>query len=285
MKKIICFILLASLPLLLKAQPFVDIVNLNASIFHSQYKDSLHRDGGRYAYNLGFLLPKVFDNGNTFLFKLSAEEITSDIDSTRAHLYSFAAPVGFQFLSKNKKWKTLVMGIPRISSDLLDDLKKDFQYGGTGLMTYVLNDSCKLKFGLYYNREAFGNFFVPLAGIDWKISDRWAVYGILPNNIRIEYNFKGLFTGFGYKNYQRSYRLWNGFGDDYVRVKESQVKFFMEGFVWKKILLSAEIGYTLKYEFAQYNPDYTVEQLPQPVYTPVKNGWVATIAFAYRIRQ
>jgi hypothetical protein len=274
-------------PLLIKAQPFIDVVNFNYSFFHSQYKDSLHREGLRTDFNVNFFLPKVFENGNTFLFKLSAEELTSEIDSTNVHLYSFAAPVGFQFLSKNKKWKTLVMGIPRISSDLKDDLSQDVQYGGTGLITYVLRDSCKLKFGLYYNRECFGNFFVPLVGIDWKISEHFSVYGILPNNMRVEYqtNDHKFFAGLGYRNFQRSYRLSGGFHDDYIRVKESQVKVFAECFLWKKILLSAELGYTLKYDLAQYNSDYTVEQLPRPVYTPVKNDFIITTALAYRIRQ
>jgi hypothetical protein len=282
----ILVIVFVAFSFVVKAQPYVDIVNLNYSECKTKLSNASQWPVDVRDYNLGFFYPKVFKNGNTFLVRLNSEMLLSYTDSAQYNLYSFAMPVGFLFISKNKKWKTLVMGIPRISSDLKDDLKKDVQYGGTGLMTYVINDSCKIKFGLYYNREAFGNFFVPLAGIDWKVSKHIFIYGILPNNLRVEYNYDNrIFTGIGYRNYQRSYRLWKGYSDDYVRVRESQVKFFVEGFLWKNILLSAEMGYTLNYDLKQFHSDNSNEYAPLPVYLPMKNNVMLTAALAYRIRQ
>ena len=285
MKKIFLFIAIL-FPFFLKAQPFIDIVNLNFQEIKTTYEDSLHSKNRTQNSNMTFCIPKVFDNGNTFLFRLGAEQLTSSIDSSHYSLYSFSMPVGFQFVSKSKKWKMLVMGIPRISSDLQDDLSKDILYGGTTLFTYVKNDSLKFKFGLYYNRECFGNFFVPLIGIDWKATKHINVYGILPNNIRIEYSFgDGFYAGVGYKNYQRSYRLFKGFDNDFVRVRESQVKVFGEFFVWKKVLFFAELGYTLNYSFIQYDElNVKEEHLDHPVYTPIKNNFTLTAGLAYRMR-
>jgi hypothetical protein len=270
----------------LQAQPFIDIANASVQDFNSVYQDSAQSSSNVRNFNLNICIPKVFKNENTFLFRFGAEQLTSSIFDSHYTLYAFSMPVGFQFVSKSKKWKTMVMAIPKISSDLQDDLSKDIQYGGVTLFTRVIHDSLKIKFGLYYNREFFGNFFVPLVGIDWKATEHISVYGLLPNNMRIEYEFgDGFYAGIGYKNYQRSYRLFSGFNNDFVRVRESQVKLFGEFFVWKKILFFAEAGYTLKYSFIQYDEvNKKEEHLDHPVYTPLENSFIINLGLAYRLR-
>ncbi|CAN5419092.1 hypothetical protein BH09BAC5_BH09BAC5_17970 [soil metagenome] len=291
--KKICFLLSVFLiSVFLKAQPFVDVLNFNVQQFQSTYKDSLKRNNSTTDYNLNVFVPKVFKNGNTFLFRVAGEQLISKTDSSSGNLYSLSMPVGFQFLTKSKKWKILVMGIPKIASDLRDNNSKDIQYGGVGLFTWVKSDSLKVKFGLYYNKECFGNFFVPLIGIDWKVTKHINLYGMLPNNMRVEYAFgKKLFAGIGYKNFKRSYRLFNGWNDDFVLVNENQVKVFVEYFVWKKIILFTEIGYSMKYSFIQYDNNKTTtkyeaskENLNNPVYLPMNNNFTFMGGLAYRIR-
>jgi hypothetical protein len=64
--------------------------------------------------------------------------------------------------------------------------KDNNQAGGAVLLTYKKHPDLKYKFGLFYNREFFGNFFVPLAGIDWKINNRLQLFGVLPGNLVLE---------------------------------------------------------------------------------------------------
>jgi hypothetical protein len=284
MKKIVLLFIL--FPFFLHAQPFVDIANASFQEFKSTYNDSLHSKSNIRNYNLNVTLPKVFKNDNTFMTRLGAEQLASSIGNSHYSLYAFSLHMGFQFVTKNKKEKIMLMSISRISSDLQDDLSKDMQYGGLGLFTHVVHDSLKIKAGLYYNRECFGNFFVPLVGIDWKATKHINVYGILPNNMRVEYDFgEGFYAGVGYKNYQRSYRLFSGFGNDFVRVRESQVKVFAEFFLRKKVLFFAEIGYALKYSLIQYDEiNKKEEHLDHPVYTPVNPNFVFNAGLAYRVR-
>jgi hypothetical protein len=284
MKKFSLLIIL--FPFFLKAQPFIDIANASFQEFNSTYNDSLQSKSNIRNYNLNLCYPKVFKNENTLLTRVGAEQLTSSIGNSHYSLYAFSLNAGFQFVTKNKKEKIMLMGISRISSDLQDDLSKDIQYGGLALFTRVVHDSLKIKVGLYYNREFFGNFFVPLVGIDWKATERINIYGVLPNNMRVEYDFgEGFYAGIGYKNYQRSYRLFSGFGNDFVRVRESQVKLFGEFFVWKKVLFFAEVGYALKYSLIQYDETNKKEEhLDHPVYTPVKSNFVLNAGLAYRVR-
>ncbi len=285
-KKIILALVFFCVSIIAFAQPFVDPANANSQIFNTTYKDSLHSKSKTIDDNLSIFFPKKFKNENVLLLRLSGELLESSIEKSYYDLYAFSIPFGFQFTSKNKKWKPLFLFIPKISSDLKDNLSKDFQYGGTGLITYAVNDSFKLKVGLFYNRECFGNFFVPLVGIDWRASERWSVYGILPNNMRVEFKCsKNFYLGLGFKNYKRSYRLSQSFNNDFVLVKETQLKFFIDFYTKQKIVLCGDISYMLQYDFAEYeNDNPKILGMYNPIYSPINNGFVYTFGIAYRIR-
>jgi hypothetical protein len=271
------------------AQPFADILSFNCQTFSSTY-DSLGSSNRSDDYFLNFFLPKVFKNDNALLIRLNSESMISTIggdSSYSSRISSISLPIGFKFTSKNKKWETIVIGIPKIASDFKDKIDSyDMQYGGIFLQHYVPNNKVKVKAGLYYNREAFGNFFVPLVSIDWKASERWYFYGILPTNYKIEYNIvkQRLYTGLNFKSLTRSFRLSAKDNYDYVRYDEIQLKVFADWFVVDKVLLFAEAGYTLGKNPLQYT--YNTKDLTNvnPVYTPLKNYMIFNFGFAYRIR-
>jgi hypothetical protein len=169
-------------------------------------------------------------------------------------------------------------------NDVIDS--HDYQYGGIFLENYVYSEKLKIKAGLYYNREAFGNFFMPLVGIDWKISDRLSMYGILPTSYKVEYMAQKnrLYTGLSLKSLTRSFRLPQAQNYDYVRYNEIQLKWFVDCFIYKKILFFAEVGYSLGRNPWQYTYNTKIETFQNPVYNPAKGYVVFNAGFAYRIR-
>lgn len=269
------------------AQPFADIVTFNYQTFTSDYKE-FGTKNKTDNYFLNFFLPKEFKNGNVLLIRLNSEFIQSSMISNST--YSLAAvymPLGFQFVTKDKKWKTMVLVIPKLASDFRDAVdRKDFQMGGIFLQNYICTDKLKLKAGLYYNREAFGNFFVPLAAVDWQVTSRINLYGIIPTNYKAEYTIvkNKLYTGLCFKSFTRSFRLSKNENQDYVRYDEMQLKLFLDGFVYKKLLLFGELGYALGKNPLQYTVDTKVLSNSNPVFTPVRNGPIFNIGVAYRMR-
>src|SRR6202008_81344 len=122
MKKLFLFTLF--FPFFVEAQPFIDVANASFQEFNSTYNDSLHSKSNIRNYNLNVTIPKVFKNDNTFLTRLGAEQLTSSIGDSHYSLYAFSLHAGFQFVTKNKKEKFMLMGVSKISSDLQDDLSK-----------------------------------------------------------------------------------------------------------------------------------------------------------------
>ena len=281
------FILLSSK---LVAQPFADILSFNCQTYSSTYKDSSHWKNRTDDYFLNFFLPKILKNGNTILIRLNTETMNATISpdsSYSSRLSGISMPLGMKFVSKNKKWETVTMVVPKIASDFRDAIDKyDYQLGGIFLESYVPNAKLKIKAGLYYNREAFGDFYIPLVGVDWRINKRINLYGILPSNYKIEFNIikNKLYTGLNFKSATRSFRLSEKNKYDYVRYDEMQLKLFVDCFVASKILVFGEIGYSLGKSPWQYTYNTKDVTYINPIYTPLKSYPTFNLGIAYRIR-
>jgi len=293
MKKIILLLLFASLLAFNKsfAQPFADVLSFNYQTFNSKFNDSVRWKNKIDNYFLNFFLPKEFKNGNMLLVRLNSETINSTFypdSSYSSRLSSISLPIGMKLATKNKKWETILIGIPKIASDFEDKIEsEDFQYGGIFLQHFIPNNKLKIKAGLYYNREAFGNFFIPLVGVDWKVNDRIYLYGILPTNYKAEFNIikNKLYTGINLKYLTRSFRLSKAMNKDYVRYDEAQIKLFIDYFVYKKALLFAEIGYSIGTNPLQYK--YNSDEFnynSNPFYSERGTFPLFNIGVAYRVR-
>lgn len=289
-KFIILFIIITAK---VSSQPFADILNFNYQTFSANYQDSTQWKNKTDNYFLNLFLPKNFKNGNTFLLRLNSEHLSSTISSDSSYSYSLTSismPIGMKLVSKNKKWETVLLVIPKIASDFRDAIDpNDYQYGGVFLEHFVPNDKVKIKAGLYYNREAFGNLFVPLVGVDWKVNDRINLYGILPTNYKVEFNLlkNKLYAGMNLKFFTRSFRLSQTYNYDYVRYDESQVKIFVDYFVVPKVLLFAEVGYSIGRSPWQHKNGTNDNKKPyyvNPIYTPIKNYPIISVGLAYRVR-
>ncbi len=274
------------------AQPFADLVSANCQTFSSPYKGSKTAGLKNKTddYFLNFFLPKVYKNGNTLLLRLNTETMNSTISPDSSYSYSLSAvslPVGFKFVTRTKKWETILIAIPKVACDFRGKIDRhDYQFGGIFLQQYVQNPNFKLKLGLYYNREAFGNFFMPLVGVDWKANNRLYFYGVIPTNYSAEYTIlkTKLYTGLNFKAFTRSFRLSAANNYDYVRYNEEQLKVFVNWFVYKKILLFAEAGYSLGKNPRQYLYNTKTATDINPVYTPLTNYVLFNVGVAYRIR-
>lgn len=274
------------------AQPFADIAAGGCQTFASGYTDAKlpHAKNRTDDYFLNLFLPASLNDKNMLLLRLNMETINSTISPDTSYSYRLSAislPLGIRHISKNKKWETILIGIPKIAADFRGRItEKDYQLGGIFLQQYTHSTNLKLKIGLYYNREAFGDFFMPLVGLDWRATSRIYFYGILPSNYWAEYRIipHKLYTGLNFKSYTRSFRLSEKNRSDYVRYDEEEIKLFLHWFAYKNILLFAEAGYSLGKNPWQYTYNTRTTTDVNPVYTPVKNYALFNVGIAYRIR-
>jgi hypothetical protein len=274
----------------INAQPYVELANINFQTFSAPYQENHSLKNTTSISTFNFLLPKELKNGNSLLFRLNGETIHSVEKSEirySSNLSSISLSFGYQWFSKNKKWKTVVFGIPKVASDFKESISRSsWQYGGLLLENYQLNDKLQLKAGMYYNREVFGNFFVPLLGLDWKVTDRLTFYGIVPTNYKIEYNVvkNKLYTGLNFKSLTRSFQLSKSQNNDYVRFDEVVLKIFADYYVGKNVVFNGEIGYSIGKNPQQYQSNTSIATDINTIYTPLEKHPIFIIGLAYRIR-
>ena len=239
------------------AQYFVDIFSFNRQAYNipsgAQTSDLF----------VNAFIPKVLKNGNTFFVRAHYEKLEMRNDSLSSAYSSITLPIGMQVQLKNPKVKFTGLVIPKIAgSDLGETFSDVFQIGAYSLITVTESEKFRYKFGLYYNREFFGNFFVPLVGVDWKVSDRFSLFGTLPQSFKASYAIvpSRVNAGLAFRSMTRSFR-----GEDnntFVRYNELQFKTFFDFYITKKNVVFVEGGYFLGKTPLLYNNSDVKTPLP-----------------------
>ena len=147
------------------------------------------------------------------------------------------------------KWSAMLAFIPRWNGEPSIQFSEGFQAGGAGLMTYKKNPSLQFKLGMYYNREFWGNFFIPLLGLDWTINKKQHLFGILPGYLTYEYRLsKTISWGGNFRTFTNSYKLGPELSlsaMNFVRIDDNQLGAYADVYLTPKIVLNAEAGYSI----------------------------------------
>ena len=79
------------------------------------------------------------------------------------------------------------------------------------------NDNLTMGFGAMFNTDFFGPYLVPLVNLNWHITDRVSITGMLPIYSKIKYKVSDKFTaGISHFGLTTSYGLNdNNYNDDY----------------------------------------------------------------------
>jgi len=257
-----------------EAQYFVDIFSFNRQVFNvpngAQTSDLF----------VNAFIPKVLKNGNTVFVRAHYEKLSMQSDSLSADYSSITLPIGMQVQLKNPKVKFTGLIIPKIAgADLSASFSDVFQLGVYSLFTVTESDKFRYKFGLYYNREFFGNFFVPLVGIDWKVSDRFSIYGTLPNSMKFSYALapSKINAGLAFRSMTRSFRGLDA--NTFVRYNELQLKAFFDFYLTPKNVVFVEGGYFLGKTPLLYKNSDTENSIPSNLlkegkaFPIINTGW------------
>lgn len=236
-------------------QPYVDPFHLRYTYAFKKNKGS----GTPFSHlYIGPDLPLKLKNGGLFVISPIFERWNIDSTSNKSYLPELRgmALALSTIIPLDQHWLLTVSAIPRVNSE---DFKLDnsFQLGGILLATYKKTETQKFKFGVYANREFFGLFILPLAGIDWRIDERNNLFGVLPGRMVFEHKLSSHFyAGAAFRAITTSYRMSSG---NYLRIDDNQLSSFLDCYLKKHIVLTGEAGYGIMRELKTgraYNKKY-----------------------------
>ena len=250
MQKVFVIVVYSFIISVSQAQPYLDI----ASIGYTNSPDAAvwprtdTRNNFRY-YNAGFNLPFIFGkDSSAIIVSPFAERWKMKIDSVfdlPTYMQSLALQVTFN-KALSKKWNIALAVIPRWNGDRQAVFTNDFQLGGVILASYKRSQRLTLKFGLYYNGEISGAYFMPLAGIDWRINGRNNLFGILPGSLVFEHKAgNGFYYGLDFNAITNTYDagfIAAGSVPKYLRISDNQLTMYGCFRIAGNVFLQAAIG-------------------------------------------
>jgi len=154
----------------------------------------------------------------------------------------------------NSKQSLQVLFVPRYMSDFNADFSNSLQLGGILMYEKVKSKDYTWRVGVIYNNEFFGTYIVPVFYLDWNMTSKIKVKGLLPvygkiymqpsEKLDVGLHFIGLTTSHrinepDYKNY-------------YVERKTIDISAFGNFHLFDNIFMEARAGYSISRDYGLY---------------------------------
>lgn len=166
--------------------------------------------------------------------------------------------------------------------DLPGSALPSHQWGGVLLGNYIRNDRLTFKLGVYYNKEFFGNFLVPLGGLDWQLNSRNTIFGTLPGAISWEKKISSRFYyGVNFRAITNSYRALLSQGYGYWRIDENQLGGFADYYPGKRLVLTGELGHSV---MRKLRTGYPGQKKSDAFVQSKQDNLYMRLSVAYRLR-
>ena len=261
------------------SQPFIDLLNIQyaqtsiSKLYKGKDEFKVNHEWKSYTFNVPLKLsdkklllisPEINSkqyqqSDSTLIMQQNGSTTIQAYSRFHEHYISFALPVTLihKFENQNSISATLIYRQNKVYENSF--AWSSDQLGGAVLYTKTYSNKFKLRGGIYYNREFWGNNILPLLGFEWKASKNIYCWGVLPTSANIDVSFNKVHAGFAFRGIEESYS--EGYSS-YFRDREGHLKLYLNYYLIKKnqkigIVLLAEGGQSVNrlYQFKSSNND------------------------------
>ncbi|ACU59039.1 DUF6268 family outer membrane beta-barrel protein [Chitinophaga pinensis] len=205
-------------------------------------------------------------------------------------VYSISPTLGYSTMVTRSFNLTFLL-TPTMNSDYKDVKGADVNFGAVVRGSWKVSDNLTWRGILGYRRQFYGPQYVVLVGMDWKVNDKWRIFGDLPHSTTVSYAVnEKVNTGFNLFVQQSTYRLKNQ--QRYFEYNTVNPGFFAEYYVSPKWAVRATAAYTLIRNMEIYNKNdkadgfidfYEMGDRKDPINPEVASGLSFKIGLSYRI--
>ena len=268
MKRLAILLISACIGLPLSAQKTIDILSLSGRYgtpqpYEDTYTTEASESGSINSLTAGFNLSEktmLAINVNHFYFNVNGDpEIPDDI-ANPIKINGFILRTGIiQKLGNGRALQVLIA--PRLMSDFQNLDGNSFQMGGVITYEKKFREDLTMSFGAMYNQELFGPYLVPLVTLDWQLSEKWNISGMLPVTARVVYKVnENLSAGFNHFGLITTYYLGNeNYAGDYMERQSIDLSLFLRQRIHKMVFIEGMVGRTFGRTYKQYEGDQKVD--------------------------
>lgn len=260
MKKIFLFSLLVFISYSYKAQDYVDLAKFSYANTPLNQFDSTTASTRIQETDLDITMPIEFKSGDVFVTGLTYGNIrtkTNPVSEELTSVHTVLLKLGMK-LDHSEKWSGTYMLLPKLSSDLKKVGADDFQFGAYVLMKYHKKSNLKYQFGMYYNGELFGPFFVPLLGLYYlSPNNKLEINASLPVWADVNWRFNNWFrAGISFSAFVRSFNInepqysENG---EYLVKASNEPMLYLQFEPTKSLIIQTKLGYSIGRRYRIYD--------------------------------
>lgn len=268
MKRLISTLLLLCVVITLFAQKRFDVFYAAGNYNFMQTTDI--NDGSNYekAFMSNLSIPIVLKDSSIWYtsidyqyFGMNNEYFLTDPTPIESfNLHGIILRTGYIYkINANQSVQALFA--PRLMTDFVASFSNSLQLGGVLMYEKIKNENYTWRVGVLYNQEFFGTYIVPVFYLDWDITDKLKITGLLPvygklymqpsENLQYGLHFIGLTTSFRINE--------TGFENYYVDRRSIDVSAFTNMHVWDNIFFEARAGYSLSRDYGLFAEDDKID--------------------------
>lgn len=244
----------------LQAQSYIDLAKFHYANTPVNQFDSVTNGTRVQEWGLDLLTPVPLKNGNAFLTGAYVEGISTKVAPENSNLtavYTLNLKLGMMF-KHGEKWSGSYFLLPKLSSDMKNVGRQDFQLGGIALLKYNKREKFNYKAGLYYNGEMFGAFFVPILGLYYQSeNEKTEVNLLLPISADINHQLKPwVSVGANYNSFVRTFHLnepYKGNPDNYLTKSTTEAFAYLQFQPTKSLVIQTKLGYSIGRNYRIYD--------------------------------
>ncbi len=268
MKFLFIPLIISGLAFNLAAQETVDIFTFQGRYglpqsYEDTYPEKATEYGTLTTLTAGFNLSEksmIGFNVNHFYFNVQGDPAIPGGIANPVILHGFIIRAGLiQNLGNGRKIQLLA--VPRLMSDLKNLDRNSLQMGAVITYDKKFHDELTMGFGVMYNQELFGPYLVPLFNLNWQVSSKWNISGLVPITSRFTYKVNDNFSaGFGHFGMSTSFYLGEeAYAGDYIDRLSVDASLFARQRLFGPLFLEGTVGRSFARGYKQYAGDEKVK--------------------------
>lgn len=145
-------------------------------------------------------------------------------------------------------------------TDFMNVDANSIQLGALVMYEKKFHDDLTMGFGAMYNQELFGPYLVPLVNLNWQISGKWSIAGMLPVYVKAKYKVNdNLTVGFSHFDLITTYYLGDdAYSGDYMERQSIDLSLFGRQRMFGNFYVEGRVGRTFGRSYKQYAGDQKV---------------------------
>lgn len=209
------------------------------------------------------------------------------------HLHTIKVPLFAYWKFGESDWSMYADISPKLNSDFKNINSRHFQIGGMFIVYKERKKDFFWQFGVFYNQETYGPFFMPVFGLDWKINSKDYFGVLLPAYLVYEHRFsRKIYAGFELELSGETFRLGDSqYENSFIsQLGEDKMTFltephlFLDYYLAKHLVLYLKPGLRLFHRYEHFTEEDQRVVQQEYIEGRLKDSFYIEAGIAFRFR-